>query len=310
MDLKKSIALMQALIGLTLLSAAGLALAQIKDNKLSDAASDAAANARNSMPASAPQAPNNPTANPNNPYPGPQQAAARVNQIQAEQAKRVAEAKASGKLSPQELATLQQMVDYIANFEKQANKGGIGAGEYNQLMGMLSQLSARINSAAASASNQALPPMQNMPRMGAPVAGGPPQAVPPGYGNRFNPEKLKTTQPNPQVPALYMAEIEKITNFLVGVKTPADAEKAILTIQPEMKRLKRLDNAFDELILHMSAAQAENKMTPEMTRLAATMASFEQVGMRLESELDRVEKLGLSPQALAVLKQIRKELDD
>lgn len=304
MDLKKSLALKQALIGLTLLSSAGLALAQIKDNKLSDAASDAAANARPPMPAQ-----NNPAANPNNPYPGPQQAAARVNQIQAEQAKRVAEAKASGKLSPQELATLQQMVDYIANFEKQANKGGIGAGEYNQLMGMLSQLSARINSAAASASNQALPPMQNMPRTGAPLAGGP-QVVPPGYGNRFNPEKLKTTQPNPQVPALYMAEIEKITNFLVGVKTPADAEKAIMTIQPEMKRLKRLDNAFDELILHMSAAQAENKMTPEMTRLAATMASFEQVGMRLESEMDRVEKLGLSPQTLSVLKQIRKELDD
>lgn len=304
MVLKKSLALQQALIGLTLLSAAGLALAQIKDNKLSDAASDAAANVRSSMPA-----PNNPAANPNNPYPGPQQAAARVNQIQAEQAKRVAEAKASGKLSPQELATLQQMVDYIANFEKQANKGGIGPGEYNQLMGMFSQLSARINSAAASASNQALPPMQNMPRTGAPVAGGP-HVVPPGYGNRFNPEKLKTTQPNPQVPALYMAEIEKITSFLVGVKTPADAEKAILVIQPEMKRLKRLDNAFDELILHMSAAQVENKMTPEMQKLAATMATFEQVGMRLESEMDRVEKLGLSPQGLAILKQIRKELDD
>jgi hypothetical protein len=77
-----------------------------------------------------------------------------------------------------------------------------------------------------------------------------------------------------------------------------------------MKRLKRLDNAFDELILHMSAAQVENKMTPEMQKLAATMATFEQVGMRLESEMDRVEKLGLSPQGLAILKQIRKELDD
>jgi len=275
---------------LAIIFASGLALAQAQNNP------QGVANATNPI-SNAPAA---------SPYPGPQQAAARVNQMQAEQAKRMAGAQASGMLSPQELATLQQMVEYIANFEKQANKGGIGPGEYNQLMSMFAQLSARINSAAASTSNQALPPMS---RMGAPGASGP-QAVPPGYGNRFNPEKLKTTQPNPQVPALYMAEIEKITNFLVGVKTPVDAEKAILVIQPEMKRLKRLDNAFDELILHMSAAQVENKMTPEMQKLAATMATFEKVGMRLESEMDRVEKLGLSPQALAILKQIRKELDD
>ena len=94
------------------------------------------------------------------PYPGPQGAADIINERQANQDKRIAAGKAAGQISPQEEAQLNQMVEFINNAERQANKsnknkringsvkvkgsGNIDAAEFHEIMGMLDLLSDRI----------------------------------------------------------------------------------------------------------------------------------------------------------------------
>ena len=94
------------------------------------------------------------------PYPGPQRAADIINERQANQDKRIAAGKAAGQISPQEEAQLRQMVDFINNAERQANKGNqaprqmggikapgsgnIDPAEFDRIMGLLDQLSDKI----------------------------------------------------------------------------------------------------------------------------------------------------------------------
>ena len=94
------------------------------------------------------------------PFPGPQKAADIINDRQANQDKRIAAGKAAGQISPQEEAQLNQMVEFINNAERQANKGNqsarvkgavkasgsgnIDAAEFDKIMGMLDQLSDKI----------------------------------------------------------------------------------------------------------------------------------------------------------------------
>jgi len=93
-------------------------------------------------------------------YPGPQRAADIINERQANQDKRIAAGKAAGQISPQEEAQLRQMVEFINNAERQANKGNqaprqmggikapgtgnIDPAEFDKIMGMLDQLSNKI----------------------------------------------------------------------------------------------------------------------------------------------------------------------
>jgi hypothetical protein len=94
------------------------------------------------------------------PYPGPQRAADIINERQANQDKRIAAGKAAGQISPQEEAQLNQMVDFINNAERQANRGNqairskgdikapgsgnIDPAEFDRIMGLLDQLSNKI----------------------------------------------------------------------------------------------------------------------------------------------------------------------
>ena len=94
------------------------------------------------------------------PYPGPQRAADIINERQANQDKRIAAGKAAGQINPQEEAQLRQMVDFINNAERQANKGNqaprqmggikapgsgnIDPAEFDRIMGLLDQLSDKI----------------------------------------------------------------------------------------------------------------------------------------------------------------------
>ena len=109
-------------------------------------------------PASGPTAPN--VAQGKMAYPGPQRAADIINERQANQDKRIAAGKAAGQISPQEEAQLNQMVDFINNAERQANRGNQaprqmgavkapGSGnidpiEFDRIMGLLDQLSNKI----------------------------------------------------------------------------------------------------------------------------------------------------------------------
>ena len=94
-------------------------------------------------------------------YPGPKIAADMINERQAIQDKRLAAGKAAGQISPQEEAQLNQMVEFINNAETKANlsnkvsrkkgstkvkgSGNINEKEFHEIMGMLDQLSAKIN---------------------------------------------------------------------------------------------------------------------------------------------------------------------
>jgi len=133
-------------------------LDQLSDKIKISREAEAVAVAMPNAPAAGPTGPN--VARVKQPFPGPQKAADIINDRQANQDKRIAAGKAAGQISPQEEAQLNQMVEFINNAERQANKGNqsarvkgavkasgsgnIDAAEFDKIMGMLDQLSDKI----------------------------------------------------------------------------------------------------------------------------------------------------------------------